>query len=123
MQALPPPRKVILFISIVVSVSASEETKQKLAHIDEYTPGRRTFATSSGDLPSHRSGFHSSASSPHTALLRLALKNEIMTFVFFLIGISRISDFPSADFFGNMRGRTTSFCVLPACVSSGQSTS
>lgn len=80
--------------------------------IEAYTPGRCASATLFGIGFNHRSGFHSSASSPHIFLQVFTFMIETWTVVPFLIGISLISDFPSADLMGQRRGIITSLRVL-----------
>lgn len=73
----------------------------------EYTPGTRASSNARGRVTSHRSGFHSYASSPQRALFVLQAQRLSVAVVPLGIGISVISE-PSVPLIGSCRGRTVS---------------
>ena len=92
---------------------------RSIAHIDAYTPGMWALATLSGKGDSQRSGFHSSASGPHTRVFVFACRMGITISVPFFKGMASISRFPSADLIGHASGSVTSSRVLVSRASLG----
>lgn len=82
------------------------------AHIDEYAPGSLALATESET--SHRSGFHSQASSPHDSLLLLAAETLSHRVVPLGTG-SFVTSSPAEDFTGYINGMTSSSRHLEPC--------
>ena len=76
MHARPPPKNDLLCV-LSANVDDIDDELPVASPVDDVThkfprtPGILTLVTVSGNGLSHRSGFHSSASSPHIALLRL----------------------------------------------------
>lgn len=81
------------------------------AHRLEYTPGIRASVRDAGNGDSQRSGFHSSASSPHISLAVLHDKKHGKINVPFGIGSLDIIR-PSTPQMGFWRGMATSVMVL-----------
>lgn len=77
----------------------------------EYTPGKEAFSTALGRGFNHRSGFHSSASSPHKTLWRLQARTATSTLVPFGIGMLSIT-VPSELHIGSDSGRLASSKAL-----------
>lgn len=133
MQERPPPKNVILQ---EILIFPNLVRTQSITHIAPYTPGYFTpfllpgisSATLLTPSPSdwskfpglkgcpeelsHRSGRHSDASSPHTALLWFEAKVETMIVVPSRNGMAFTSS-PEGDLTGNWSGRIVGFLELP----------
>lgn len=103
-----PPINVIL---IAVKVSVNAVNRIYCTHRPGNTPGILELLIASGSGRSQRSGFHSSASSPHKALFLLQDRIPMTTRV---PGGTTISctGLPSRPIIGCERGRMTSFWHL-----------
>jgi len=75
-----PPAKVILFQPLAL-FKPHAKSRRSSTHKCEYTPGIGASPTAFGKLPSHLSGFHSAASSPHSSVFLFDAKTETTTLV------------------------------------------
>ena len=106
-QPRPPPRNVMLSLRSATEVQNAND----IAYRFEYSPGMRAFTTVSGSGLNHRSGFHSCASSPHTAVFVFDASIEIYRFVPSGTNISLIG-VPSLPVIGVDRGISISLRAL-----------
>ena len=109
MHDLPPPKNVIL--GKYEHIIRRSHMKKKDTHKLEYTPGILASVTLLGSGFNHLSGFHSYASSPHTALFLFDSRIPMWIVVSFGTMISWIS-FPSLPWMGVERGITMASRVL-----------
>ena len=111
MHALLPLMKVVLGGASDTDKATQIELRVEDTHTFEYIPGIRASSTARGRGLSHRSGFHSSASSPQSALLMLAPRLSQMKFVPFGMGIS-VRTLPSTLRIGSASGSMVSCSAL-----------
>ena len=111
MQDLPPLMNVILNGHRNASERVNDHHHSANTYKCEYTPGIRASSIAVGRGLSQRSGFHSFASSPHSALLLLlawkCAKTETPLFT-----TTSFMSVPSRPRMGSENGSTTSFVAL-----------